>query len=301
MLYHKPVLLKQCVEWLAVKEGGIYVDVTFGGGGHSSAILKLLGPSGRLFAFDRDADSQVNVIDDQRLELIRSDFKFIERELKERGVESVDGILADLGISSHQVDTAERGFSFRFDAPLDMRMDQRQTLTAQEVVNQYAEEDLSRIFHHFGELPNARRAAKAVATKRLLQPLLTTGDLCDALEPCIPRGTKQSKYLSMAFQAIRLEVNGEMEGLDALLTAGTRLLGPGGRFVILSYHSLEDRKVKNLFRSGNLEGKEEKDLYGNSLSPLMLLTRKAVQPDEQEIADNPRARSARLRVAEKRR
>jgi 16S rRNA (cytosine1402-N4)-methyltransferase len=301
MLYHKPVLLHQCVQWLVGEKDGTYVDATYGGGGHSKAILQQLDSKGRLFSFDRDADAELNKDDDPRLALIRSDFKFIEKELRERGVEKVNGILADLGISSHQVDTAARGFSFRNESTLDMRMDQRQPLTAQEVVNSYDEEDLIRILSAYGELPNARRAARAIIMARMRNPLLTTIELAATLETCIPRGTKPSKYLSMAFQAIRIEVNGEMESLEALLSGGMRLLAPGGRFVILSYHSLEDRKVKNFFRSGNLKGKEEKDFFGNSLSPFTLPLRKAGQPDEQEIEENPRARSARLRVAEKRR
>lgn len=297
IMYHKPVLLQESVDWLAVKEEGVYVDATFGGGGHSKAILQKLGPSGKLFAFDRDADSFQNVIDDQRLVLIRSDFKFIDTVLKGMGVHQVNGILGDLGISSHQVDEGGRGFSFRQDAPLDMRMDQQQSLTAQEVVNQYSPEELQRVLGRYGEVPNARRAANAIAHARLTAPVLTTRQLAAILESCIPHGIKASKYLAMAFQAFRLEVNGEMEGLDALLTGGMKMLAPQGRFAIISYHSLEDRKVKNFFRTGNLEGRVEKDFFGNPLSPFELLTRKAVQPSEIEIAENPRARSARLRVA----
>lgn len=295
--YHNPVLLEECLEHLNLKAGGTYVDVTFGGGGHSGKILEKL-HEGRLLAFDKDADAHRNLIKDPRLELIRSDFRFIEAELGKREIKAVDGILADLGISSHHVDAPERGFSFRFDAPLDMRMDQSQEVSAATLLNQAEEADIAKWLWQWGEVKASRRIARELVRRRALKPLETTFELVEATEACTPQKLRK-KVLAQVFQAIRIEVNSEMDGLRELLTGGLKLLAPGGRFVIMSYHSLEDRMVKNFFRFGNLNYEDRRDFYGNQISPLKLITRKAIVPSEQEILANPRARSARLRVAER--
>lgn len=296
--YHRPVLLKESVDALGIRPAGTYVDVTFGGGGHSKEILGRLGEEGRLFAFDRDADAHLNKIEDQRLSLIRSDFKFIEKELEELGIEGVDGILADLGISSHHVDTPDRGFSFRFDSRLDMRMDQRDGLSAIEVLNEYPEADLRQIFREYGEIRSASALARTIVARRKTSPIERTGDLEEVVAGSVASGNP-GRILPLVYQAIRIEVNGELEALKALLIAGNKLVSPGGRMSIISYHSLEDRMVKNFFRYGNLEREDRRDMYGNSLSPWKVISRKAIKPSEQEIEQNPRARSARLRVAEK--
>lgn len=296
--YHRPVLLKESVDALGIRPDGAYVDVTFGGGGHSSEILGQLGKEGNLYAFDRDADAHLNKIEDERLLLIRSDFKFIEREFEEREIEGVDGILADLGISSHHVDTPDRGFSFRFDSKLDMRMDQRDELSAIEVLNEYPENDLRQIFREYGEIKSASALARSVVKWRKSSPIERTGELEEVIASSLVSGNP-SRILPLVYQAIRIEVNGELEALKALLLAGNKLVAPGGRMSIISYHSLEDRMVKNFFRYGNLEGEDRRDFYGNSLSPWKVITRKAIKPSEEEIEKNPRARSARLRVAEK--
>lgn len=295
--YHKPVLLEESIDLLDIQEGGTYIDVTFGGGGHSSAILKRL-QGGKLIAFDRDADAHQNAIENDQLHLVRADFKFIEKTMRELGVEAVNGILGDLGISSHQVDTPNRGFSFRFDAELDMRMDRNQELSAWEVVNEYGEEELYRIFRHYGEIQSLKKTVEGILRFRAVRSIETTRDLEEAVGDAIPK-RKPKQYLSQLFQAIRIEVNGELESLAALLEGGMDLLATDGRFVIISYHSLEDRMVKRFFRTGNLDGVLHKDFFGNALSPLKLVTRKAVIPSEAEIIENPRARSARLRAAVK--
>ena len=296
--YHSPVLLEQSLEGLAVNPQGTYVDVTFGGGGHSRAILQALGAEGRLLAFDRDADALANTIDDPRFTLIHEDFRYMKNFLRLNGVSRVDGILADLGVSSHQFDEADRGFSTRFDAELDLRMDRRQTTTAKDIVNTASEEELRDILNNYGELPNAHRMARAIVSARAEAPILTTFDLKKALESNIPRN-QENKFYAMVFQALRIEVNGELEALKAMLTQAVEMLNPGGRLVVISYHSLEDRLVKNIIKTGNFEGEVKKDFYGNLLSPLKPVTRKPIVADAEELMENPRSRSAKLRVAEK--
>jgi 16S rRNA (cytosine1402-N4)-methyltransferase len=296
--YHLPVLLKQSVEGLSINPQGTYVDATFGGGGHSRYILKHLGSNGRLFAFDHDSDALANAIDDTRFTLIHENFRYLKNFLRMNGVSHIDGVLADLGVSSHQFDEAGRGFSTRFDAELDLRMDRRQTLTAKDIVNTYTEQELRNIFASYGELPNAQRMAKAIVSARDENPVQTTFDLKKVLERHVPKN-QENKYFAMVFQALRIEVNGELEALKAMLTQAVDMLNDGGRMVIISYHSLEDRLVKNIMKTGNFEGEVKKDFYGNLLSPLKPITRKPVVPDDCELAENPRSRSAKLRIAEK--
>lgn len=295
--YHIPVLLEAAVAGLELKAGGRYVDVTFGGGGHSREILRRL-EGGELIAFDRDPDAKENLWSDERLTFVPEDFQFLETALQARSLAPVDGILADLGISSHQIDTPERGFSFRFDAPLDMRMNPNQAFSARTLLNDYEEEEIAQVLHRFGEVPAARKAARAIVEARQSRGLETTSDLELALQKAMPH-QRQAKYLAQVYQALRIAVNGELESLAKLLVSALPVLKPGGRLVIISYHSLEDRMVKRFVRSGNFTGKDEKDFYGNSLSPWQLITRKAIMPTEAEIERNPRARSARLRIAEK--
>ena len=297
--YHQPVMLEQAVEGLDLQPAGCYVDVTFGGGGHSRRILEGLGPEGRLVAFDRDPDARANVPADDRLVFVPEDFKFFEAALRRLDLMPVDGILADLGISSHQIDTPERGFSYRFEAPLDMRMNPTQGQPASALLNEAPEEELVRIFRDLGEVPNARKLARRLVEVRGGQPISSTGQFEQVITSCIPP-KRRAKYLAQVYQALRIEVNGELEALAALLTGALQALRPGGRLVVISYHSLEDRMVKRFLRSGNFAGQVERDFYGNSLSPWELVTRRALQPNSAEIADNPRARSARLRVALKR-
>ncbi len=298
MEYHNPVLLHPSVDALVTNPSGTYVDVTFGGGGHSRAILEKLSPEGRLVAFDQDEESQANLIDDPRFQFVPSNFKNLTRFLQYHKAWPVDGILADLGISSHQIDTAERGFSYSKEGRLDMRMNAAAALSAHEVVNQYDEAQLARLFYTYGELHEGRRLAQQIVRARAEQPIDTTLQLAEALKPSLPRG-RENKYLSKIFQALRIEVNHEMEVLESLLTQLPAALKTGGRVAIIAYHSLEDRMVKNFLRAGNLAGEVEKDFFGNPLSPFKAVTRKAVVPDEDEIMTNPRARSAKLRVAEK--
>jgi len=295
--YHLPVLLHESIEGLNIREGGIYVDVTFGGGGHSREILERL-EGGKLLAFDRDADAKANLPQDDRLIFIAQDFQFIESALLMKRIQEVDGILADLGVSSHQLDTAERGFSYRFDAPLDMRMDTSQGESAAELLNQREEEELVRIFSRYGEVTNARKLARSICVKRSVTPITHTQQFEGIIQDCIPP-KRRSKYLSQVYQALRIEVNNELKSLEVLLQASLNLLKPGGRLSVISYHSLEDRMVKRFLKAGNFSGKEEKDFYGNSLTPWKLISRKAIQASEEEINRNPRARSARLRIAEK--
>ena len=297
-MYHLPVMLNECIENLNIKPDGIYVDVTFGGGGHSRAILSRLGSEGRLYAFDRDADALANALEDSRFKLIHENFRYMKSFLRLEGVRSVDGILADLGVSSHQFDVAERGFSTRLDGELDLRMDRRQELTARTLVNSVDETELTQILHLYGELPNARQMAKAICQARSEAEIVTTFDLREAVSRHLPKGM-ENKYLAVLFQALRIEVNGELEALKALLQQGVELLRPEGRMVVMSYHSLEDRLVKNFFRAGNFEGEVEKDFYGNPIVPLVPVSRKAVMAGDEEVQRNPRARSARLRVAQR--
>lgn len=296
--YHTPVMLQECIDALAIKPGGVYVDVTFGGGGHSREILKYLNEKGRLLAFDQDVDAQQNIPDDDRLTFIDQNFRFLKNNCRLHGAIPVDGILADLGVSSHQFDQPERGFSIRFDAELDMRMDQSSELTAKEVLGSYSEEDLHRIFGIYGEIQNARSLAKAVVTARLNRPIVTVAELKEAIKKLIPKG-KENKYLAQVFQALRIEVNQELEALQEFLVQATEILKPGGRLVVMSYHSLEDRLVKNFIAKGKFRGEVEKDFYGNEIKPLEAVTRKAITASAEEVAVNSRARSAKLRVAEK--
>jgi 16S rRNA (cytosine1402-N4)-methyltransferase len=299
--YHDPVLLQACIEGLDLKPGGTYVDITFGGGGHSREILRQL-EGGRLFAFDQDPDARANAqaIDDPRLTFIASNFRNIKRYLKLYKAEQVDGILADLGISSHQIDTPERGFSTRFDADLDMRMNQHADKTARDVLNEYSEADLHRILGMYGEITNARTAATALVAARSNRSggLKTVNDLKAALQRLAPRG-KENKYFAQVFQALRIEVNEEMQVLEEFLEQVPDILKPGGRLVVMSYHSLEDRPVKSFINKGKFQGDVEKDLFGNELKPLRSVTRKPIEATPDEIARNPRARSAKLRIAEK--
>lgn len=298
MMYHLPVMLSECIESLNIRPDGTYVDATFGGGGHSRAIMSRLGPEGRLYAFDQDADALANAIDDPRFKLIHENFKHLKGFLRLEGVRCVDGLLADLGVSSHQFDEAGRGFSTRFDGELDLRMDRRQELTARTLVNSADEAELAQMLRLYGELPNARQMAKAICRARAEAEIMTTFDLRNAVGRHLPRGM-ENKYLAMLFQALRIVVNGELEALQALLRQGTELLRPGGRMVVMSYHSLEDRLVKNYFRSGNFDGEVEKDFYGNPIVPLVPVGRKATVAGDEEVQRNPRSRSARLRVAER--
>lgn len=298
MNYHNPVLLQTCIDNLITNPSGTYVDVTFGGGGHSRAILNTLDSGGKLLAFDQDEDSHANLIDDERFQFVPSNFKNLTRFLQYHRAYPVDGILADLGISSHQIDTAERGFSYSKDGILDMRMNTQAGISAREIINEWDEQQLSRIFFTYGELREGRQLARQIIKKRAEQSIDTTLQLSEVLKACLPKG-KENKYLSKIFQALRIEVNKEMEVLESFLTQTTAALKPGGRLVIISYHSLEDRLVKNFMRSGNLNGEIEKDFFGNPLTPFKLISRKAIIPDEEEIMTNPRARSAKLRIAEK--
>ncbi len=296
--YHTPVLLEESVDLLAVDPQGTYVDLTFGGGGHSRRILAALGCEGRLFAFDQDRDTQANRPDDPRFGFVESNFRFLRGALRLRGVTQVDGILADLGVSSHHFDDLGRGFSFRGDAPLDMRMNQRGRLTAASVVNDYPPEELTRIFGDWGEVETPWKIANCIVRARQAEPIRTTGRLVEVVQPCTPK-KDGAKFLTKLFQALRIEVNGEMEALKMALEQSLKVLKPGGRLVVISYHSLEDRLVKNFLRSGNFAGEVEKDFFGRACVPFDILTRKAVVPSDGELADNPRSRSAKLRAAVK--
>ena len=298
MGYHLPVMLNECIEGLNIRPDGTYVDATFGGGGHSRAILSHLGEGGRLIAFDQDADALENALDDSRFTLLNENFRHMKSFLRLHGVRSVNGVLADLGVSSHQFDVAERGFSTRLNGELDLRMDRRQETTARDLVNSASEEELTRILRLYGELPNAYQMAKAICRARMEKEIVTTFDLRDAVSRHLPRGM-ENKYLAMLFQALRIEVNGELEALKEMLQQSVDVLVPGGRLVVMSYHSLEDRLVKNFFKAGNFEGEVNKDFYGNPIVPLKPVVRKAVTASEEELQVNSRARSAKLRVAEK--
>lgn len=295
--YHIPVMLRECLDGLNIRPDGIYVDATYGGGGHSREILNLI-PDGKLFAFDQDLDAVQAVRDAQNLIFIDHNFQFIRNFLKYYDVDEVDGILADLGISSHQIDEGERGFSFRFDAPLDMRMNQKQSLDAYQVVNEYDVEALSRLFKLYGELKYAWKLANKIVAVRKQKPIKTTGELATIAEEfTIPR--QRNKELAQLFQAIRIEVNDEMGALKRFLTQSLKVLKPGGRLVIMSYHSLEDRLVKGFMQTGNFDGQVETDEFGNTSKPFRIITRKPITPSDKELEENPRSRSARLRIAEK--
>lgn len=291
-------MLQECIEGLNIKPDGIYVDVTFGGGGHSREILKHLGPKGRLLAFDQDADAQKNLPKDDRLTFIDQNFRYLKNNCRLQGAIPADGILADLGVSSHQFDQPERGFSIRFDADLDMRMDQAGVLTAKQVVNTYSEEQLHRIFGIYGEIKNAKTLAQTLVTQRLNKPIDTVDELKNAISKLIPKG-KENKYLAQVFQALRIEVNQELEALKEFLEQTVDVLKKEGRLVVISYHSLEDRLVKNYIAKGKFQGEVEKDFFGNQIKPLESITRKAIVASDEEIKLNNRARSAKLRIAVK--
>lgn len=295
--YHLPVMAAECIEALAIQPSGVYVDVTFGGGGHSRLILEALGADGRLFGFDQDPDALQNAPADPRFVLVQQNFRYLKRFLKLHGIKEVDGILADLGVSSHQLDEAERGFSYRFDAALDMRMNQADECSAATVLNAASADTLQRIFSSYGEVRNARTLAEQIVSARQVRALHTIGDLLAVLEPLI-RGNRP-RYLSQVFQALRIEVNDEMGALADMLAQAHELLKPGGRLVVLSYHSIEDRVVKNFLKTGNAAGEVQKDFYGNIYRPFSFPDSKMSQPSKEEIRLNPRARSAKLRVGEK--
>lgn len=296
--YHVPVMLNECIEALNIKPDGVYVDVTYGGGGHSREILSKLNSKGKLVGFDQDADAINNKVDDKRLVLVNHNFRYLKNFLKFHDALPADGLLADLGISSYQIDEPEKGFAHRWDAALDMRMDQNATQTAADIVNGYDERRLMQLLKNYGELDNAYKVAKNIVNARQIQAIETTGQLKEAVKKSLPRDA-ENKYLSKIFQALRIEVNQELEVLEQLLNQCAAVIGKGGRLVIMSYHSLEDRMVKNFIKTGNVEGKMEKDIYGNSHSPFKAVVTKAITASDEEIARNPRARSAKLRIAER--
>ena len=296
--YHVPVLLKESIDGLNIKPDGIYVDVTFGGGGHSREILSRLGPEGHLYSFDQDADAEKNIVDDKRFTFVRSNFRYLKNWMRYYGVEQIDGLLADLGVSSHHFDDETRGFSFRFDAPLDMRMNKRATLTAADIVNDYTEEQLADIFYLYGELKSARKIAATLVKARAGKRIVTTQDLLDVTAKLLGR-EREKKDAAKLFQALRIEVNHEMEALKEMLNGATELLGVGGRLSVITYHSLEDRIVKNVMRAGNAEGKMKQDFFGRTESPFSLVNNKVIVPSDYEQERNPRSRSAKLRIAEK--
>ena len=298
--YHVPVLLGESVDGLDIKPGGVYVDVTFGGGGHSREILSRLTDGAHLYSFDQDADAERNIPDaGDSFTFVRSNFRYLKNWMRYYGVEHIDGLLADLGVSSHHFDDAERGFSFRFDAPLDMRMNKRAGKTAADIVNEYEEEALADIFYLYGELRNARRIAAAIVKARSSQKIETTTDFIHVVEPFFKR-EREKKDMAKLFQALRIEVNHEMDALKEMLKAATEILKPGGRLSVITYHSLEDRIVKNVMKAGNPEGKVVQDFYGRIESPFRLINNKVIIPDQEEQERNPRSRSAKLRIAEKR-
>ena len=315
--YHVPVLLKESVDGLHIKPNGIYVDVTFGGGGHSREILSRLGADGHLFSFDQDADAENNIfedrgdakdcsneqkgkrfVDDSRFTFVRSNFRFLKNWMQYYGIEQIDGLLGDLGVSSHHFDDESRGFSFRFDAPLDMRMNKRAGKTAADIVNEYDEEQLANLFYIYGELKNSRRIASTLTNVRRQKPIATTSDFISAVEPLFKR-EREKKDMAKLFQALRIEVNHEMTALKEMLMAATDVMKPGGRLSIITYHSLEDRIVKNIMKTGNIEGKVEQDFFGHIDSPYKLINNKVIVPSEEEQSQNPRSRSAKLRIAER--
>lgn len=298
-MYHIPVLLNETVDGLNIKPGGIYVDVTFGGGGHSREILRRLSDDAHLYSFDQDADAEQNIPDgDKRFTFVRSNFRYLKNWMRYYDVEHVDGILADLGVSSHHFDDEERGFSFRFDAPLDMRMNERAGANAADVVNKYDEERLANVFYLYGEMKNSRRLASTIVKARSVKAICTINDLLEVVKPLMPR-EREKKDLARVFQALRIEVNHEMEALQEMLEAALQVLRTGGRLSVLTYHSLEDRMVKNFIRAGRIDGKVQQDFYGRRLTPWRAINNKVILPSAQEQAENPRSRSAKLRIAEK--
>ncbi|MFO7851145.1 MAG: 16S rRNA (cytosine(1402)-N(4))-methyltransferase RsmH [Bacteroidota bacterium] len=297
MKYHVPVLLNECIDGLNIQPDGIYVDVTFGGGGHSKEILKHL-EGGRLIAFDQDERAEVNKPVDDRFLFLNQNFRFLRNNLLYHGVDAINGLLADLGVSWRQFDDQARGFSYRYESDLDMRMNQEKENTAADIVNKYSQEELRRVFSDYGEFRNAAALASAIISYRTKSPIVTTGDMLDSVRELLPSGMK-NKFLSRLFQALRMELNRETEFLREMLLQATGMLVKGGRIVIITYHSIEDRLVKNFFKSGNFEGREEKDFYGNPISPFILVNKKVITPSEEEVSRNKRARSAKLRIAEK--
>ncbi|MBL7112564.1 MAG: 16S rRNA (cytosine(1402)-N(4))-methyltransferase RsmH [Bacteroidales bacterium] len=297
MSYHQPVLLKETIDHLMVRPDGTYIDLTYGGGGHSAEIIKRL-KKGRLIAFDQDRDAESNAVKDKRFFFIRGNFRYVKNFLRFEDVVEVDGAIADLGVSSHHFDEAGRGFSFRYNSQLDMRMNREASLTAKKILNEYREEDLRRILQTFGELRNAEQLSRAIVKAREQSPLELVADLLTTLERCLPK-QNQNKYLAKVFQALRIEVNDEMNALAEMLEQVTGLLKSGARFAVITYHSLEDRLVKNLFKSGNLDGEIRQDFYGNKELMYLQVNKTVIRPDEDELKQNPRARSAKLRVGEK--
>lgn len=296
--YHIPVLLHESIEGMHIHPKGIYVDVTFGGGGHSKEILRQMDGDSKLFSFDQDPDAEKNIVNDQRFTFVRSNFRYLHNFLRYYGVEKVDAILADLGVSSHHFDDSERGFSFRFDGKLDMRMNKRAGITAADIVNTYEEERLANVFYLYGELKNSRKLASVLVKARAAKPIETIGEFIDTIKPLYGK-EREKKELAKVFQALRIEVNQEMEALKEMLYAATEALNPGGRLVVITYHSLEDRMVKNIMKTGNVEGKAEQDFFGNVQTPFKLINNKVITPCEDEVQRNPRSRSAKLRIAEK--
>ena len=296
--YHIPVLLKESVDGLEIKPDGVYVDVTFGGGGHSREILSRLGAEGHLYSFDQDEDSEQNIVSDERFTFVRSNFRYLKNWMRYYGIEEIDGLLADLGVSSHHFDDESRGFSFRFDAPLDMRMNKRSGMTAADIVNNYSEEQLSDIFYIYGELKNARRIASAIVKARAGKRIETTSDLLQVLGINEDNGLWK-KDAAKLFQALRIEVNHEMDALKEMLNGARDLICEGGRLSVITYHSLEDRLVKNMMKAGNVEGKVKQDFFGRTESPFRQIGGKVIVPDEEEQVRNPRSRSAKLRIGEK--
>lgn len=296
--YHVPVLLDESIDGLAIQPGGIYADMTFGGGGHSKEILRHLGKKGHLYGFDQDADAEKNIVEDGRFTFVRSNFRYVKQWMRYYGVEQIDGVLADLGVSSHHFDDETRGFSFRFDAPLDMRMNRRAGLTAADVVNNYDEQQLADVLYFYGELKNARRIASQIVKARSQHRIETTGDLLRLLG-ADPESTQWKKEMARLFQALRMEVNHEMEALKEMLAGVTQMLRPGGRLVVITYHSLEDRLVKNVMKAGNAEGRVQQDFFGRAETPFRLVNNKVIVPTDEEQQRNPRSRSAKLRIAEK--
>ena len=296
--YHIPVMLNECMEGLAIKPDGVYVDVTFGGGGHSKEILSRLGEKGTLYGFDQDADAENNIPEDDRFVFVRSNFRYLSNFMRFRGETEIDGLLADLGVSSHHFDDKDRGFSFRFQGMLDMRMNTRAGKTAADILNTYTEEALSTLFYLYGELKNSRKLASVIVKARETKPLETTDEFLALITPYIGKD-KEKKMLAQVFQALRIEVNDEMRALREMLQQAMRLLKPGGRLVVMTYHSLEDRLVKNFFKSGNFEGTISQDFFGNIQSPFRLINNKVITPSSEEVEVNPRSRSAKLRIAEK--
>ncbi|MDD2798196.1 MAG: 16S rRNA (cytosine(1402)-N(4))-methyltransferase RsmH [Bacteroidales bacterium] len=298
-IYHTPALLSESINGLNIQSGATIIDVTFGGGGHSKEILKRLGTKGRLFAFDQDEDAEKNIIGDKRFHFVRGNFCYLQNFMQYHNVDQIDGLLADLGVSSHHFDEADRGFSFRFDGKLDMRMNKRAGASAAELINTLSEEKLADIFYFYGEMKNARRIASILVESRKEKKIETIADFLTVIRPCINK-MKEKKELAQVFQALRIEVNKELETLKSMLVQAAELLKPGGRLAVITYHSLEDRLVKNYFKTGNFEGKVEQDFFGNTNTILKALSNKVIAPSDEEIARNPRARSAKLRVAEKR-